>query len=100
MARSRYRFGDLNYPHFMTQTVVAWLPVFSQPDLVNVVLDSWKFMQKERDIVVISWVILENHLHWIGAGPQLSKRVGEHKSFTATTIMNCTLGDLLKLLPN
>ena len=86
MSPARYRFGDEHYPHFMTQTIVAWLPVFSQPDLVNIVLDSWRFLQRERGIVLLAWIILENHLHWIGAGPQLGKRVGEFKSFTATSI--------------
>ena len=86
MSRTRYRFGDEHYPHFMTQAIVAWLPVFSQPDLVNIVLDSWRFLQRERGIVLLAWVILDNHLHWIGAGPQLGKRVGEFKSFTATSI--------------
>ncbi|MEZ6136181.1 MAG: hypothetical protein R3C53_14905 [Pirellulaceae bacterium] len=63
MSRTRYRFGDEHYPHFMTQTIVAWLPVFSQPDLVNIVLDSWRFLQRERAIVILGWVIFENHLH-------------------------------------
>ncbi len=48
MSRSRYRFGDEDFPHFMTNTIVAWLPVFSQPDLANIVLDSWRFLQRER----------------------------------------------------
>lgn len=87
MTRTRYRFGDEHSPHFLTQTIVGWLPVFTQPDLVNIVLDSWRFLQRERDISILAWVILENHLHWIGAGPQLAKRVGEFKSFTATSIM-------------
>ena len=29
---------------------------------------------------------MKNHLHWIAVGPQLSKRVGEFESFTATSI--------------
>ncbi len=87
MARTRYRFGDEHYPHFLTQTIVAWLPIFSRPDLVDIVLDSWRFLQRERGIVILAWVFLENHLHWIGAGPQLRKRVGEFKSFTATSIV-------------
>lgn len=87
MARTRYRFGDEHYPYFLTQTIVAWLPIFSRPDLVDIVLDSWRFLQRERGIVILAWVILENHLHWIGAGPQLGKRVGEFKSFTATSIV-------------
>ena len=87
MARSRYRFGDENYPHFMTSSVVAWLPAFSYPDIANIVLDSWRFLQRERDVTILAWVILENHIHWIGAAPQLARRVTEFKSFTATSIL-------------
>jgi REP element-mobilizing transposase RayT len=32
---------------------------------------------------ILAFVIMENHLHWIAVGPQLPKRVGEFKSFTA-----------------
>ena len=31
---------------------------------------------------------MENHLHWIAVGPDLGKRVGEFKSFTARTIID------------
>lgn len=87
MPRSRYRFGDEHYPHFMTSTVVAWLPAFSYPKSTEVILESWRFLQSQREIRILAWVILENHLHWIGVGPQLSKRVKEFKSFTATLIL-------------
>ena len=87
MPRSRYRFGNEPYPFFMTNTVVAWLPVFSQPAFATIILDSWQFLQKEREIRIIAFVIMENHLHWIASGPQLAKRVGEFKSFTATSIL-------------
>ncbi len=87
MARSRYRFGDEHYPHFMTDTVVAWLPVFSYPEYASIVLESWRFLQKQRAIDILAWVMLENHIHWIGVGPALSRRVGEFKSYTATSIL-------------
>ncbi len=87
MTRTRYRFGDDHYAYFMTNTVVAWLPVFSKSDFADVVLESWRFLQREREIVILAFVILENHLHWIGVGPLLPKRVGEFKSFTATSII-------------
>jgi hypothetical protein len=66
MSRSRYRFGEDHHPHFMTATVVAWLPVFSQPSFAEIVLNSWRFLQSERDIDILAFVIMENHLHWIG----------------------------------
>jgi putative transposase len=87
MPRSRYRFGEDFYPYFMTNTIVAWLPVFNRPEFAGVILESWQFLQRERDIRILGFVIMENHLHWIGVGPQLAKRVGEFKSFTATTIL-------------
>ncbi|MDA1052040.1 MAG: transposase [Planctomycetota bacterium] len=87
MTRSRYRFGEDHYPHFMTATVVAWLPVFSYPCFADVILNSWRFLQTQREIKLLAIVILENHLHWIAVGPDLAKRVGELKSFTATSIL-------------
>jgi len=87
MTRSRYRFRDQHYPHFMTSTVVAWLPVFSYPEFASVVIDSWRFLQSQRHIDVLAWVLMENHLHWIGVGPNLTRCVGEFKSFTATSIL-------------
>ncbi len=66
---------------------MAWLPVFSRPNLVEIILESWKFLQRQRNIELLAWVILENHLHWIAAGPEIGKRVGESKSYTATMIL-------------
>ena len=88
MPRTRYRIYDDAYPHFMTSTCVAWLPVFSQPDSAAIVLDSWRFLQKERGIDILAYVILENHLYWNAVGPELSKCVGNFKSFTARRIID------------
>jgi putative transposase len=71
----------------MTSTVVAWLPAFSRPEHAEVLLSSWQFLQRERAIKILAWVILENHIHWIAVGPELGKRVAEFKSFTATSII-------------
>ena len=87
MARSRYRFGEEYLPHFMTSSIVAWLPAFSYPEYAEIVLDSWRLLQSERKIKILAWVMLENHIHWIAAGPELSQRVREFKSYTATTIL-------------
>jgi REP element-mobilizing transposase RayT len=61
--------------------------VFSYPQHADIVLESWRFLQCEREIVILAWVIMENHIHWIASGPDLGKRVGEFKSYTATRIL-------------
>jgi len=45
MSRSRYRIFETEYPYFLTCTVVGWLPVFTRPAAVEVVLDSWRYLQ-------------------------------------------------------
>jgi len=47
MTRTRYRFAEDRQPHFLTSSIVAWLPVFSRPETVQIVLDSWRFLQEQ-----------------------------------------------------
>ena len=87
MSRTRYRFGDHRQPHFLTCTVVAWLPIFTRPDAVQIVLDSWRFLQTENRMTLLGFVILENHLHFVAAADNLGKEVGDFKSFTAKQLL-------------
>ena len=70
MARSRYRIINDEYPHFLTCTVVEWLPLFLNPDVVQIILDSLQFFQKESRLTIFSYVLMENHLHLIASSPK------------------------------
>lgn len=87
MTRSRYRIYEENHPHFLTCTIVGWLPVFTRPETVDVVLNSWRFLQREREFLILGYVILENHLHLIARAPDLAKAMKDFKSFTARQII-------------
>ncbi len=86
MTRSSYRFIDKDQPHFLTFTVVEWLPLFTNPAIVDIILESLRFLQKERAFVIYTYVILENHIHIVASCGDLGKTVKEFKSFTATQI--------------
>lgn len=88
MPRSRYQIHDGKPPHFLTCTVIDWLPVFASPALAQNVLDSWKFLQDSGRIELFAFVIMENHVHWIAAAGDLSKEVSNFKSFTARRIID------------
>jgi REP element-mobilizing transposase RayT len=94
MPRSRYRIfeDDVNVPYFLTCTVVGWLPIFTRPESVDIVLNSWRFLQKKNRLTLYGYVIMENHLHLIASSPDLRKEIGDFKSFTAKEIIK-----LLKL---
>jgi len=88
MPRSRYRVLQPNYPHFLTSTVNHWLPLFTRPETVNIVLDSWRFLQQESDFKLYGYVILENHLHLIASSDDLSRDMQRFKSYTAKQIIS------------
>src|SRR5262249_18353390 len=89
MPRSRYRIfdDDANVPYFLTCTIVGWLPVFTRPETVDIILNSWRFLQAHNHLTLYGYVILENHLHLIASSPDLSKEIGDFKSFTAKEII-------------
>jgi putative transposase len=91
MGRSRYRVLG-NQPHFLTSTVVNWIPLFSRVELAEIVLNSLNFLQRQQRIILYSYVLMENHLHLIASAANLSKEIGDLKSFTARSII-----DLLKI---
>lgn len=87
MPRSRYRILNKAYPHFMTATVNRWQPLFTRTEAVNIVLDSWRFLQREAEFQIYGYVILENHLHLIAASTDLSRDMQRFKSYSAKQII-------------
>ena len=86
MGRSRYHFIHPDQPHFMTLTVQGWFPVFTRPETVQILLDSFRFLM-QQEFRLHAWVILENHVHLIAQSPQLDRDIARFKSFTARQLL-------------
>ena len=63
----------------MTCTIVGWLPVFARPEAVDIILDSWRNLQREREFKLFGYVILESHIHLIASAPQLPSAMQSFK---------------------
>lgn len=87
MGRSRYRILS-SQPHFITCSTVEWMPIFSKPELVTILLDSLRFLQAQQRLTLYSYVIMENHLHLVASAENLSKEIANFKSFTARAIID------------
>jgi putative transposase len=48
MTRSRYRFCESEVHHFVTCTIVGWLPVFTRAEAVDIVYESWRYLQQNQ----------------------------------------------------
>jgi putative transposase len=88
MTRSRYKIYEEAQPHFLTMSIVDWTPLFTNPEIVTELLGSIRFTQKERELTLYAWVVMEHHLHLIAKAPDLSKTIKEFKSYTARTIVD------------
>ena len=86
MGRSRYRITDPKLPHFVTCTVLHWIPVFTRPATVDIILDSLRFL-KQDGVKVYAYVILENHLHLVVQSQQLDRDLVRFKSYTAKQLI-------------
>ena len=91
MGISRYKIYEPTHPHFLTCTILHWLPIFTNKDSVQIIIDSLKYLQKQDNMKIYAYVILENHLHLIASSNDIGKTMQKFKSYTA-----CELLKLLK----
>ena len=87
MARDRYRILDPRAPHFVTCTVVQWLPLFAQPANVDSLRDCLRYQQSERELRLFGYVIMENHCHLVVQAPDLARVLASFKSYTASRMI-------------
>jgi REP element-mobilizing transposase RayT len=88
MGRSRYIIYDPQYPHFPTITVVDWLPIFSNREIAENILDSLIYLQANKETILHAYVVMENHLHCIVKCDNLSTVIQSFKSYTARSIID------------
>ncbi len=88
MGRSRYKIYEPTHPHFVTCTILHWLPIFTRKESVQIVIDCLKFLQKKDDLKLYAYVVLENHLHMLVQSNDLQKSMQSFKQYTAKQILD------------
>ena len=61
----KYKFHNPTGIYFITTTIVGWIDVFTKPVYCDIVIDSLKYCQKEKGLVIHAWCIMSSHLHLI-----------------------------------
>ncbi len=59
MGRSRYKIYEPTYPHFVTCTILNWLPIVTRKESVVILLVSLKYLEKEENLKLYAYVILK-----------------------------------------
>ncbi len=75
--------------YFITSTVVGWVDVFSREIYRIILVDSLKYCQKEKGLIIYGFVIMSNHIHLIvkAKNNNLADVIRDFKKFTAGKII-------------
>ncbi|NOY95969.1 MAG: transposase [Chlorobi bacterium] len=87
----KYKFQNEDGIYFITPTIVNWIDLFTRQTYSELVLDSLKYCQKEKGLVVHAWCIMPSHLHLIVSktgSENLSAIIRDFKKFTSKAIIN------------
>ena len=89
MSEGGYKIRNQAAIHFITFAVVSWIDVFTRKDYRDILLDSIRFCQREKGLVVYSWCIMSNHVHLIvsARNNNLSDVLRDFKKFTSKKII-------------
>ena len=61
----KYKVRDQDFPHFITFAVEGWVDVFTRQEYKDIVMDSLKFCQLNKGLVIYAWCLMTNHIHLI-----------------------------------
>ncbi len=88
--KSRYKIHDPSNSqfHFITSTIIEWLPVFTCQEHFDIIIRNLAFYRKQNQIKIYAYVIMENHLHLIVSGPDLPGTIRSLKSYTAKQLLD------------
>jgi hypothetical protein len=85
--RSRYLIREPGRAHFVTATIVEWLPVFTPAATCDILVRALLYAREHQGLRIHGWVILDSHFHAVMAAPDLSAALRDLKSFTAREIL-------------
>ena len=85
--RSRYKITEEDGLYFISSTIVEWIPVFTSVNYFEILIDSMKHCQKNKNLKIYAFVILENHFHMIVVSERLLRTIQSLKRHTAQEII-------------
>ena len=88
MTRTRHKTDPDKTTYFVTSSVVNWVPLFSRPEIAQIVLDSLDFMNNHKRLLIHAYVLMEDHMHLLATSENFSQEIRKLKSFTAKQIIN------------
>jgi putative transposase len=80
-----YKIRKQAATHFLTFTIVGWIDLFSRQRYRDMVLDSFRYCQQNKELKIHGYVIMSNHIHtiWTAGNGRLSDTIRDFKTYTS-----------------
>ncbi|MEP1780028.1 transposase [Reichenbachiella sp.] len=82
----KYKFRDPEGLYFVTCTIIHWIDLFTRKEFKHIIVDSLKYCQNERGLIIHACVLMPSHLHMVVSGNLLSDIMWDFKKFTSKKI--------------
>jgi putative transposase len=85
----KYKIRNPEGIYFVTLTVVDWIDVFTRKNHKISIVESLKYCQKEKGLIIYAWCLMSSHLHMIvkSQNNDLPGTLRDIKKFTARKII-------------
>jgi len=89
MSDGGYKIRNNEGIHFITFAVVEWVDVFTRKEYRDILLDSIRYCQKEKGLLVHAWCVMSNHVHLVisSKNNDTSDILRDFKKFTSKHII-------------
>ena len=85
----KYKFTDPDGIYFVSPTIIHWIDLFTRKEFRHIIIDSLKYCQEKKGLVVHAYCIMPSHLHLIisSEGESLSGVIRDFKKHTNREII-------------
>ena len=87
---TEYKFDNPDGVYFVSFATVQWVDVFTRTTCADILIDSLKFCQTKKGLVIHAWCIMSNHVHLIisrNGRFELPEIMRDFKKFTSAQVL-------------
>lgn len=86
----KYKINDNDKAYYLTMTTIGWIDIFTRKKQKLLIINSLKYCQKNKGLVIFAYCLMPSHLHIIckaDEGYNLSDIIRDFKTYTSKQII-------------
>jgi putative transposase len=89
----KYKFKNPEGIYFISFATVYWIDVFIRNEYKETLLESWRYCQEEKGLVIYAWIIMSSHVHMIISSKSNKPEdiIRDMKSYTSGKLKKATI---------